>query len=151
MNKRIIGIIIVTLIFISTLVYMNFFTNDFRISNFKSIDEVEVLNEYKDSRTKACYGNKVKCNSVKPEIEGVIDTKKLGEYKVKYQYNNEYIYRDVIVIDKEVPVIKLIGGDTIYILLNGKYQEAGYVVSDNYDTDLDKQVKISGKLLLGYL
>ena len=97
------------------------------------------------------YGIKVSNNGIDVSNKVTInmdeiDTKKLGEYKVKYQYNNEYIYRDVIVIDKEVPVIKLIGGDTIYILLNGKYQEAGYVVSDNYDTDLDKQVKISGNV-----
>ena len=78
--------------------------------------------------------------------DSLVDVTKLGEYKVKYEYKEEYIYRNVIVFDKEAPVIRLVGGDTIYILLNGSYQEAGYMVSDNYDTDLVNKVNVSGKV-----
>ena len=75
-----------------------------------------------------------------------VDINKLGEYKVKYQYSSEYVYREVIVFDKEKPVIDLIGGEEVYILLNGSYQENGYTVTDNYDTDLLDKVKIEGKV-----
>lgn len=87
-------------------------------------------------------GNDVS-NKVKID-DSHVDVKKLGEYKVKYEYNGEYIYRDIVIFDKEKPIINLVGGDTIYILLNGKYQENGYTVSDNYDEDLNDKVKISG-------
>ena len=70
----------------------------------------------------------------------------MGEYKIKYEYNDQYIYRNVIVIDKSSPVIELIGGDEIYILLGGNYQEAGYKVTDNYDKDLDDKVIVTGNV-----
>ena len=47
---------------------------------------------------------------VKIDKSGV-DSKKIGEYKVKYSYKNEYIYRDVIIIDNTKPVIELVGGN----------------------------------------
>ena len=97
------------------------------------------------------YGIKVYSNgtdiSDKVVIDdGMVDTSKLGEYNVKYQVGDEYIYRKVIVIDKVSPVIKLNGGNEVYILLGGKYEEAGYVITDNYDTNLDSQVNISGSV-----
>ena len=95
------------------------------------------------------YGIKVYNNGIdisdKVKIDdSMIDTSKLGEYNVKYQIGDEYIYRKVIDIDKVSQVIKLNGGNEVYILLGGKYEEAGYVVTDNYDTNLDSQVNISG-------
>ena len=75
-----------------------------------------------------------------------VNTNELGEYRVKYQYENEYVYRDVIVVDKEKPVIKLLGGEEVEILLGGNYEEAGYIVIDNYDKELEKEVKKSGSV-----
>ena len=97
------------------------------------------------------YGIKITDNGIdvsdKVKIDSsLLNTKELGEYKVKYEYNNEYIYRDILVIDNSKPVINLVGGDTIYILLGGKYQEAGYTVNDNYDKDLHDKVKVSGSV-----
>ena len=76
----------------------------------------------------------------------MVNTSKLGEYKVKYQYRDEYVYRYVKVIDKTSPEIKLSGGNEIHILLGGKYEEAGYTVIDNYDTNLEDKVNISGQV-----
>ena len=76
--------------------------------------------------------------------DSMLDTSKLGEYSVKYQIGNQYVYRKVIVIDKISPKIKLNGGNEVYILLGGKYEEAGYVVTDNYDANLDSLVKVTG-------
>ncbi len=95
------------------------------------------------------YGIKVYSNGIDISDKVVIDndmvnTSKLGEYNVKYQIGDEYIYRKVIIIDKVSPVIKLNGGNEVYILLGGKYEEAGFAVTDNYDTNLDSQVNISG-------
>ena len=78
--------------------------------------------------------------------DSLVDTSKIGEYKVKYQVNNEYVFRNVLVIDKISPEIKLLGGSELYILLGGKYVEPGYTVVDNYDNDLVDKVKVSGSV-----
>ena len=106
------------------------------------------INVYDDYQE---YGIRVSANGIdisdKVVIDNsVVDTSKLGEYKVKYQVYDEYVYRNVIVIDKISPVIKLNGGEEVYILLGGKYSEPGYVVSDNYDKELDDKVEISGNV-----
>ena len=97
------------------------------------------------------YGLKVIQNGIDVSKNAIIDksnldVSKLGTYKVKYEYQNEYIYREVVVIDKTKPVIRLLGGDEVHILFNGNYQEAGYTVSDNYDTDLSDKVKVTGNV-----
>ena len=100
------------------------------------------------------YGIKVLYNDIdvsdKVKIDSSsVDITKLGEYKVRYTYGEEYIYRDVIVIDNSKPVISLIGGEEVYILLGGNYQESGYTVSDNADTDLESKVVVSGSVNTG--
>lgn len=92
------------------------------------------------------YNNEIDVSDKVVIDNSMVDTSKLGEYNVKYQIGDEYIYRKVIVIDKVSPVIKLNGGNEVYILLGGKYEEAGFVVTDNYDTNLDSLVKITGSV-----
>jgi len=97
------------------------------------------------------YGIKVTHNNIDVSSKVKIDTSNLdishlGEYKVKYEYQDEYIYRNVIVIDKISPAIELIGGNEVYILLNGNYEEAGYNVTDNYDTNLKDKVIVKGNV-----
>ena len=106
---------------------------------------LDVNTEYTEYGIKVMHNNLDVSNKVKIDSSG-LNTSILGDYKVKYEYNNEYIYRNVIVIDKISPTISLIGGDEVYILLNGNYVEAGYTVTDNYDTDLNDKVTISGKV-----
>ena len=106
---------------------------------------MDVNSKYTEYGIKVLRDGKDVSKRVKIDISNVkID--KLGEYKVKYQYGNEYVYRDVVVIDKESPEIELLGGEEVNILLGGNYHESGYTVTDNYDTDLDKNVKVDGKV-----
>ena len=80
----------------------------------------------------------------------LLDTSKVGSYKVKYELNynglNEYIYRIVNVREYEKPVIKLNGDDIIYLDINNEYVEPGYTVSDNYDGNLIKDLNITSNL-----
>jgi len=82
--------------------------------------------------------------------DSLIDTTKLGNYRVKYSIdisdNLEHVYREVRVIDKSSPVISLKGDDKLYILLGGNYIESGYTVNDNYDTDLLDKVDVIGSV-----
>lgn len=106
---------------------------------------MDVNTKYTEYGVKVLRDGKDVSKQVKIDISKIkINT--LGEYKVKYQYGNEYVYRDVVVIDKESPEITLLGGDEVNILLGGNYHEAGYTVLDNYDTDLEKKVKVDGKI-----
>ena len=106
---------------------------------------IDVNSEYTEYGIKVIHDGIDVTKQVKIDISQV-KLDKLGEYKVKYQYGNEYVYRDVVVIDNEKPEIKLFGGEEITILLGGNYDESGYTVIDNYDKDLDKNVKISGSV-----
>lgn len=101
------------------------------------------------------YGVKIKYKNMDISDQVIIDDSQvnmavLGKYLVKYTVSidglSEYIYREVIVIDKTSPVIELVGGEDISIIINGSYNEYGYSVSDNYDDDLDDKVKVSGEV-----
>ena len=77
-------------------------------------------------------------------ISGNVDTKKLGKYKLSYEINSLFfsdkVEREVLVIDEEAPVIELNGDVDVYLCPNSTYQEDGYKVSDNYDSDLSSNV-----------
>ena len=141
---------IITILIISLLgiTYSFEYSTDDKI-NFELIGPsnlyLDVGTEYTEYGIKITYNNIDVSSKVKIDASNV-DSTQLGEYKVKYEYNNEYIYRNVIVIDKISPKIELIGGDEVYILLNGSYQEAGYKVTDNCDNDLQDKVTVSGKV-----
>lgn len=110
---------------------------------------IDVNTEYQEYGVKVTNMGKDITDNVFIDYSDV-NTSILGEYKVKYQVSVdntvEYVYRDVIVIDKVAPVIKLLGEEVTYVLLNGEYYEEGYIVSDNYDDNLNDNVKISGKV-----
>lgn len=106
---------------------------------------IDVNTDYAEYGIKIIDSGRDVSSEVKVDTSKV-DFNKLGEYKVKYQYGNEYVYRDVIIIDKEKPVIELLGGEEVDILLGGKYEEAGYNVIDNYDKKLEEKVKINGSV-----
>lgn len=106
---------------------------------------IDVNYEYFEYGIRVLSGSKDVTDKVKID-SSMVKINKLGEYKIKYQYKNEYVYRDVIVVDKEKPEIKLLGGEEVEILLGGNYEEAGYTVVDNYDKELEKEVKRSGNV-----
>lgn len=114
-----------------------------------SVLYVDVNTEYKE------YGIKVVNNGVDISSSVNIDSSlvninEMGEYKVKYEIeiggNKEYVYRNVIVIDKISPQIKLKGDEEVSVMLGGKYYEDGYEVIDNYDTDLVGKVEVNGNV-----
>lgn len=90
-------------------------------------------------------------------------TTKPGIYTVKYcvyveDKLQEIIERRVIVsesdkektvtglINKEVPVLKLIGDKNIYLSLNSKYKEPGYKAYDYKDGKISRNVEVTGKV-----
>ena len=76
----------------------------------------------------------------------MVDTSKVGDYKVKYELdmdgNREYIYRIVKVRENIKPEIILKGDLVVYVDLNGVYYEPGFDVIDNYDDYLYNKVNV---------
>lgn len=110
---------------------------------------MDIGSKYVEYGIKVLYNGVDISDTVKID-NSMVDMNKLGEYDVKYEIKmgeySEYVYRKVVTIDKSSPVIKLIGGEEVYILLNGTYVENGYLVTDNLDKDLDGKVKIEGRV-----
>ena len=98
---------------------------------------------YQDDGVIATY-NKKSINE-KVTIINNIDYNNLGNYYIKYHVCNGFICksvkRKVQIVDNEKPTIELKGANPCY-LYDEKYQEYGYIVKDNYDTNLE--VKITG-------
>ena len=78
-----------------------------------------------------------------------VDLTKLGVYQISYYivYDDKKYeeIRIVNVVDTEKPKITL-KGKKVTLLLNEKYEEPGYQVSDNYDKDLTSQVEIKNEV-----
>ena len=114
-----------------------------------SVLYIDVNSEYKEYGVKV-INNNVDVSSLVKIDSSNLDISRLGKYKVKYELNLdgnvEYIYRDVIVIDKTSPKLKLKGNDIVYVIVGSSYYEEGYIVSDNYDIDLNDNVSVTGKV-----
>lgn len=111
--------------------------------------DIDVNTEYEEYGVKV-YDNGKDISSFVNVDSTVINTKVLGEYKVKYSViidgNEEYVYRTVNVIDKTSPIIKLKGDSEVYVIRGGSFYDDGYEVIDNYDDDLLDKVIISGNV-----
>ncbi len=65
-------------------------------------------------------------------------TDSLGIFKICYiakdfSGNRDSIVRTLIVFDSIPPVLKLNGTDSVFVFQDSSYNDAGYIVSDNYD------------------
>lgn len=110
---------------------------------------IDVYNEYEEYGVKVFDDGKDISSFVKIDST-LVNTKVLGEYKVKYELNIddkvEYVYRTVHVIDKTSPIIKLKGDEEVYVIRGGSFYDDGYEVIDNYDTGLNDKVEVTGNV-----
>ena len=109
-----------------------------------SVDDiVEVGSNYEPVVISACYGNKLKCNSIDVEIINGVDTKILGSYKVEYvayykKHKKTYV-RNVNVVDRQNPEIS-VESDVLSVCPNVDNYDVKYSAYDNYDGDLTEKV-----------
>ena len=136
-NKKILYIFIpITIIVISILLTLYYISAIFNIDKHITID---VNEEYKETIKVTSFFKDV---TAKVKKEGKVNTEKLGTYQVTYKYKtpigiNKKKKVTVEVIDKISPNIELTGGDKIEVFLNEEYKEPGYIVTDNYDQNLE--------------
>lgn len=112
--------------------------------DFSNVKTIEVGNDYKVGAT---FFNRDVSSQV--EKSGNINNQVVGKYVIEYSYTtfmnltkSETI--EVEVVDKEAPVITLIGNSKLTLPLGSKYIEQGYNVSDNYTKSVS--VEITGEI-----
>ncbi|MEE1517918.1 MAG: polysaccharide deacetylase family protein, partial [Lachnospiraceae bacterium] len=124
----------------------NKYSIEFNVKN-ETIRYIEYGDAYDENMISAVYkGTILGEQGEELEIvkEGEVDTKKLGNYTVKYtaNYNDmeESITVNYIVIDSKKPVIDLVINEDTYTSPKDKYVEEGFSAIDNYDGDLTDKV-----------
>lgn len=140
MKKRsiVIIILIVTMfIIITTFIYL-YFSPYIKLNGKKTVI-LNVFDTYKEKGIKIIDIGKKDIVL----IENNINNKKLGIYKVKYNYKGKTIERTINVIDNIPPVISIKGDNPKTICSYEKYVEDGINVSDNYDKD---DIKVNVKI-----
>ena len=122
-------------------IFFVFLYPNIRLLGDQEID-IDVFSDYKETGYKASYLFKDVTSLV--SINSDLDTTKLGKYSIKYElnYNNYHVIKKRIinVVDKEKPIIKLLGSENATLCPSSEYVEEGYEVVDNYDTNLNDKV-----------
>jgi len=140
MKKKVILISLIAL-FIMLLCFSLFITSKYAITlNGEKTIQIELGEQYQEKGAQSIL------NLKQIEIDGKVDTKKVGKYEIKYHYFYSYITRTINVVDKEKPVINLNGNGEVNLALNGTYIEYGYNASDNYDGDITDKVEITNNI-----
>lgn len=159
-NKRknilIISLIII-LIILFIMAYFLFFPKEKEYNiKFDFVNQEDIVreidvnsDEFIASSAMANVDDKIDISNLIQIDDSLLDLSKIGTYKVIYYviYDDKRyeIEQTVNVVDKIAPVITL-KGKNITILVNEKYDDPGYTVTDNYDTDLSDKVEIDNKL-----
>ncbi|MDO4963506.1 MAG: polysaccharide deacetylase [bacterium] len=149
-NKLFIILLIVVLSLILCFIGIYFlFYFSFNIKGSKTLS-LNVNSEYKEKGVKFNYLKQ------KVNVKNNINIKKIGSYKVtysiKYLFFNIKKERVVNVVDKEKPVIELVGNIDSIVCPNNDYIEEGYKAYDNYDGDITSKVKtIIGDGIIDYI
>ena len=110
-------------------------------------DEEIVLNvgdKFVEPSYKAYAFNKNITGDVKKT--GSVKEEKIGTYVLEYdvEYSIFESKKKVVVsvVDKEKPVINLVGGENVLVCPGKVYEEQGYSALDNYDGDITSSVKV---------
>ena len=119
----------------------------FKLNGNSNID-VEYGSAYNEEYVSASIDDN---NTNDISIDSNLNIKKLGKYIITYKLNidknyNQRLYKIVNIIDKQSPVITLIGDKEIVLNYGDKYSEAGYTIVDNYDGDITKKVNVKEKI-----
>ena len=64
-NKVFIIILFISFFLLSILIYFNYFENKIYFKNISKSEQLEVFEPYNFKKAEICYGNKIKCNSIK--------------------------------------------------------------------------------------
>ena len=91
---------------------------------------------------------------VEVSVDGQVDYDKVGNYELTYSAQHEKIMNaitaTVVIKDTQAPVITLVSNPEHYTSPVAKYEEEGFIATDNYDGDITSNVtseEVDGKVL----
>ncbi len=110
-------------------------------------EQVQILykEKYLDAGAKLMKCNLLFCRDISNHltIANNINNAKIGNYEVRYTFENKSVVRQVKVVETEKPMIKLMGSTEINLCSGQAYEEEGYTAWDNYDGDLTNKVEVT--------
>lgn len=143
-NKVFIIVLFISFFLLSILIYFNYFENKIYFKNISKSEQLEVFEPYNFKKAEICYGNKIKCNSIKYKIKGFVNNKKIGTYTITYEAKKnkkEYSMKKKIkVVDTKKPILN-VEGNFDNICPNGKTNDIIYSAVDNYDGDITNNIE----------
>jgi len=141
----IIIIVVLILIGIGTLYYINKSSIEMSLNG----DQELTLNyneEYTENGAKATYLNK----DIEIEISGEVDTSKVGTYEITYKAKHgkkeKELTRKINIVDTVSPTLELNGQPEIKLYTGNKYNEPGFIATDEYDGDITDKVLVNNPI-----
>ena len=140
------NIIILILILLGIFIIIKLVTkSDFKI---EMKDNVLNVGDKYENNFKATFKGKDVTKDV--EVSNNIVSEKIGKYQITFTYKNDNkkyeVVKNIEIKDIKKPEITLSKGNEITVLIDSKYKEPGYKAIDNYDGNITKNVKVSGKV-----
>lgn len=120
-----------------------------------SLKETNVVNiEYGKKYEEKGYVAKINNIDLKDKvkIKYNVDVNKIGSYKIEYILKSNILFyekklvREVNVIDKELPILKVESKDKITLIKGDKFTLPSYSAIDNYDGNITDKVKITNEV-----
>ncbi len=141
---RVITLIIVLILLIILFVAMHVFVPSIDLNGDSKI-ELSYNTEYiENGATSKFFGKDL---TSKININGTVDTSKIGTYTITYDLKDEIFHvkkaRKVVVVDKINPIIELTGEQEVFVCPKQEYSEIGYKAYDEYDGELTDKVKVT--------
>ena len=100
--------------------------------------------EYTDEGATASYKDIDLTDKI--EVDNNLDLEHVGTYyytyNVKYKKQSKEIKRVIKVVDDDKPEIKLLGRESLSMVVGNEYREYGAKASDSYDGDLTDKIEI---------
>ena len=151
-NKNILLLIIGVILLVFGIIFLITLNTKNKVNYFLSINGDELITIYKDNEyiEPGYTARDNKGNDLTKEviIDSNLDTSTTGDYEIIYTFHDKSLKRYITVTDKPVGAtyIYLKGDSTIYLNINDKYIEPGYLVIDSIDSSLTDKVTIYNKI-----
>ena len=141
-------IIIVIGIFISLILLvilcLILLKDDFKVNSFDEEITINYGDEFIPKPGDVCYGNLLECHQSNYTIEGEVDTSKVNDYIINYNYKSgkksKVLTQKVKVIDNIAPTIT-IDNTNLIACPNGKIDNLNISALDNYDGDISSSIQ----------
>lgn len=133
-------ILLILVLGIGTGVFVYYQTQPFLSLNGDEKIQLNLCQVFKDPGVSAKIAGKNAGSKVR--VSSDLNSQVPGTYTIRYTLNDITVERYVTVTNNMDPVLRLKGGDSMYIDLGETFEEPGYSASDHNGKSLTKNVKV---------